>query len=137
MDTLIARNRKTYKDDSCPRVNSESPREVVDCWAERRGKTTSFYIIVDWSLLKAARVLVDENDITRLPMYLRRATMHQLPAAGASIFRKLTVEKISWRCLRRSHWAAGAPLTPNGLSTSESGHIRTRAAMRSQGRARR
>jgi len=37
--------------------------------------------------------MVDETEITRVPMYLRRAILHQLPSAGAIVFRKLTVEE--------------------------------------------
>ena len=39
------------------------------------GKTTCFYIIVGLVAPEAGRVMVDENDITRLPMYLR-ARLH-------------------------------------------------------------
>src|ERR1035441_1290408 len=35
------------------------------------GKTTSFYIIVGLVAPETGRVLVDETEITRLPMYLR------------------------------------------------------------------
>lgn len=57
------------------------------------GKTTSFYIIVGLVRPDAGRVLLDGNDITGLPMYLRaRAGISYLPQEP-SIFRKLTVEE--------------------------------------------
>jgi lipopolysaccharide export system ATP-binding protein len=57
------------------------------------GKTTSFYIIVGLVRPDAGRVVLDGNDITGLPMYLRaRAGISYLPQEP-SIFRKLTVEE--------------------------------------------
>ncbi len=58
------------------------------------GKTTCFYIIVGLVAPETGRVLVDENDITRLPMYLRARNygLSYLPQEP-SIFRKLTVEE--------------------------------------------
>src|SRR5580698_1072490 len=57
------------------------------------GKTTSFYIIVGLVRPDAGRVLIDELDITRLPMYLRARNygISYLPQEP-SVFRKLTVE---------------------------------------------
>jgi len=58
------------------------------------GKTTSFYIIVGLVRPDAGRVIVDDVDITRLPMYLRarRHGISYLPQEP-SVFRKLTVEE--------------------------------------------
>src|SRR5579872_1965927 len=56
------------------------------------GKTTSFYIIVGLISPDSGRVIVDEEDITNLPMYQRaRRGISYLPQE-ASVFRKLTVE---------------------------------------------
>jgi lipopolysaccharide export system ATP-binding protein len=57
------------------------------------GKTTSFYIIVGLIASDSGRVLVDDNDITDVPMYLRARNfgISYLPQEP-SIFRKLTVE---------------------------------------------
>jgi lipopolysaccharide export system ATP-binding protein len=56
------------------------------------GKTTSFYIIVGLINPDAGCVLLDEEEITRLPMYQRaRKGVSYLPQE-ASVFRKLTVE---------------------------------------------
>jgi lipopolysaccharide export system ATP-binding protein len=57
------------------------------------GKTTSFYIIVGLIRSDTGRVLIDEQDITDVPMYLRARThgISYLPQEP-SIFRKLTVE---------------------------------------------
>jgi lipopolysaccharide export system ATP-binding protein len=57
------------------------------------GKTTTFYIIVGLSAADAGQVLLDGEDITNLPMYLRaRSGISYLPQEP-SIFRKLTVEE--------------------------------------------
>ncbi len=58
------------------------------------GKTTSFYMIVGLIQPDAGRVLVDDTDITRLPMYLRARNfgISYLPQEP-SVFRKLTVEE--------------------------------------------
>src|SRR5271165_3642307 len=57
------------------------------------GKTTSFYIIVGLIAAEAGRVLVNDQDITEVPMYLRARNfgISYLPQEP-SIFRKLTVE---------------------------------------------
>jgi lipopolysaccharide export system ATP-binding protein len=57
------------------------------------GKTTTFYIIVGLNVPDAGQVLLDGEDITHLPMYLRaRQGISYLPQEP-SIFRKLTVEE--------------------------------------------
>lgn len=58
------------------------------------GKTTSFYIIVGLINPDGGKVLVDETDITNLPMYLRARNygISYLPQEP-SVFRKLTVEE--------------------------------------------
>src|SRR2546430_12550707 len=57
------------------------------------GKTTSFYIIVGLISADSGRMLVDDEDITDLPMYQRaRRGISYLPQE-ASVFRKLTVEE--------------------------------------------
>src|SRR5215510_14316107 len=56
------------------------------------GKTTSFYIIVGLISPDSGRVLLDDMDITALPMCQRaRQGISYLPQE-ASVFRKLTVE---------------------------------------------
>jgi len=57
------------------------------------GKTTSFYMIVGLVPPESGRVMVDETDITRVPMYLR-ARHHGISylPQEPSVFRKLTVE---------------------------------------------
>jgi lipopolysaccharide export system ATP-binding protein len=58
------------------------------------GKTTSFYMIVGLTPPDNGRVLLDENDISTVPMYLRARNygISYLPQEP-SIFRKLTVEE--------------------------------------------
>src|SRR6478752_1130847 len=56
------------------------------------GKTTTFYMIVGLVKPNSGTVLLDDIDITRLPMYRRaRAGISYLPQE-ASVFRNLTVE---------------------------------------------
>src|ERR1019366_8991611 len=57
------------------------------------GKTTTFYMIVGLISPDSGRILVDEEDITGLPMYLRarRETMEQL------------IEQLGLEKVRRSH----------------------------------
>jgi lipopolysaccharide export system ATP-binding protein len=57
------------------------------------GKTTSFYIIVGLIKSDTGRVLINDEDITNVPMYLRARNhgIGYLPQEP-SIFRKLTVE---------------------------------------------
>jgi lipopolysaccharide export system ATP-binding protein len=58
------------------------------------GKTTSFYIIVGLVPPDMGRVMVDDADLTRMPMYLRARNfgISYLPQEP-SVFRKLTVEE--------------------------------------------
>ena len=57
------------------------------------GKTTTFYIIVGLTAPDSGQVLLDGEEITNLPMYLRaRSGISYLPQEP-SIFRKLTVEE--------------------------------------------
>src|SRR6266851_4634547 len=56
------------------------------------GKTTSFYIIVGLIGPDSGRVILDDTDVTALPMFQRaRRGISYLPQE-ASVFRKLTVE---------------------------------------------
>ena len=56
------------------------------------GKTTSFYIIVGLVSPESGEVLLDDQPVTRLPMYLRaRRGVSYLPQEP-SVFRKLSVE---------------------------------------------
>src|SRR5512140_3915314 len=58
------------------------------------GKTTTFYSIVGLVPPDTGRVLIDDEDITSVPMYLRARSygISYLPQE-ASVFRKLTVEE--------------------------------------------
>jgi lipopolysaccharide export system ATP-binding protein len=57
------------------------------------GKTTSFYMIVGLISPDSGSILVDDEDITALPMYQRaRRGISYLPQE-ASVFRKMTVEE--------------------------------------------
>ncbi len=57
------------------------------------GKTTTFYMITGMIRPNSGKVLIDDEDITQLPMYKRaRRGVAYLPQE-ASIFRKLSVEE--------------------------------------------
>ncbi len=57
------------------------------------GKTTTFYMLVGLARPDSGRVLLDGDDITDLPMYLRaRSGISYLPQEP-SVFRQLTVEE--------------------------------------------
>jgi lipopolysaccharide export system ATP-binding protein len=57
------------------------------------GKTTSFYMITGLIRPNSGKIFLDDENITRLPMYKRsRKGISYLPQE-ASIFRKLTVEE--------------------------------------------
>ncbi|HEX3875700.1 MAG TPA: LPS export ABC transporter ATP-binding protein [Bryobacteraceae bacterium] len=57
------------------------------------GKTTSFYMIVGLISPDSGSVLVDDEDITHLPMYKRAGRGISYLPQEASVFRKLTVEE--------------------------------------------
>lgn len=69
-------------------------REIVGLLGPNgAGKTTSFYMTVGLIRPNEGRVLLDDQDITELPMYQRaRLGISYLPQEP-SIFRKLTVEE--------------------------------------------
>jgi lipopolysaccharide export system ATP-binding protein len=57
------------------------------------GKTTTFYILVGLTRPDSGKVLLDDNEITDLPMYLRaRSGISYLPQEP-SVFRQLTSEE--------------------------------------------
>jgi lipopolysaccharide export system ATP-binding protein len=95
MNTLIAENlakhykrRKVVKDVSF-RVKSG---EIVGLLGPNgAGKTTSFYMVVGLIKAEQGRILLNDQDITNLPMHQRaKLGINYLPQE-ASIFRKLSV----------------------------------------------
>jgi len=57
------------------------------------GKTTSFYMIVGLERCDQGRIIINGNDVTRLPMHVRAHYGVSYLAQEPSIFRKLTVEE--------------------------------------------
>src|SRR5579884_117937 len=98
METLIAEGiGKTYKGRQVVRgVDLRIARgEVVGPLGPNgAGKTTSFYMIVGLVPPESGRVMVDDAEITHVPMYLRARNfgISYLPQEP-SVFRKLTVEE--------------------------------------------
>jgi len=67
------------------------PGEIVGLLGTNgAGKTTSFYMVVGLVKPDAGRVLLDDREITRLPMYQRARLGIGYLAQEASAFRKLT-----------------------------------------------
>ena len=56
------------------------------------GKTTSFYMIVGLIKPDGGKILLNNNDITKFPMYLRAQNGIGYLAQEASVFRKLSIE---------------------------------------------
>ncbi|MGI4791405.1 MAG: LPS export ABC transporter ATP-binding protein [Janthinobacterium lividum] len=88
--------QKTYK--SRKVVNSVSvqiaPGEIVGLLGPNgAGKTTSFYMMVGLVKPDGGRVLLDDKDITRLPMYKRAQEGIGYLAQEPSAFRGLTAEQ--------------------------------------------
>lgn len=97
--------RKSYRSAPAWRVWDRAARTVVDgvsiqvkrgevvglLGPNGAGKTTSFNMVVGLVRPDAGEVLLDDRDLTRMPMHLRaRAGVGYLPQE-ASIFRRLTV----------------------------------------------
>ena len=57
------------------------------------GKTTTFYMVVGLISPDAGRILIDGQDITRLPMYRRAQRGISYLPQEPSVFRKMTVEE--------------------------------------------
>jgi len=129
METLIAEgiaNRTKAGRLSAGRSQDFSGRSRRPAGPNGAGKTTSFYIIVGLVQPETGRVLVDSTDITACPCTCAPATSHQLLPQEPSVFRKLTVERIFWPCLKRSRWQPRAPhRTERLIHQLNLGHIRT------------
>lgn len=105
------------------------------------GKTTSFYMIVGLVRPDAGRVLVDGQDISRLPMYLRARNygISYLPQEP-SIFRKLTVQDNILAVLEAQQlsWESRRTRTEKLIEQLSLGHVRkTRGYALSGGERRR
>jgi lipopolysaccharide export system ATP-binding protein len=105
------------------------------------GKTTSFYMIVGLVRPDTGRILVDGNDMTRLPMYLRARShgISYLPQEP-SVFRKLTVEDNILAVLEAQQlsWEGRRTRTEKLLEQLNLGHVRkTRGYALSGGERRR
>ncbi len=91
------------------------------------GKTTCFYMIVGLVRPEAGRILVDGEDITRLPMYLR-ARQHGISylPQEPSIFRKLTVEENILAVLEAQalSWESRRTRTEKLIEQLNLGHVR-------------
>lgn len=57
------------------------------------GKTTTFYMIIGFIKPQAGRILLDDDDITSLPMYERARRGIGYLSQEPSVFRKLSVEQ--------------------------------------------
>jgi lipopolysaccharide export system ATP-binding protein len=105
------------------------------------GKTTSFYMIVGLVRPDTGRIMVDDHDMTRLPMYLRARSygISYLPQEP-SVFRKLTVEDNILAVLEAQQlsWEGRKTRTEKLLEQLNLGHVRkTRGYALSGGERRR
>ena len=71
------------------------------------GKTTSFYAVVGMVKPDKGKVLLDKEDVTRLPMYRRAQKGIGYLAQDPSVFRKMSVEDniaavFEWRGLSKN-----------------------------------
>jgi lipopolysaccharide export system ATP-binding protein len=57
------------------------------------GKTTTFYMIIGFIKPDAGKVLIDDQDVTHLPMYRRAQKGIGYLSQEPSVFRKMTVEQ--------------------------------------------
>ncbi len=91
------------------------------------GKTTSFYMIVGLVRPDSGQVLVDGEDITRTPMYLRARHygISYLPQEP-SVFRKLTVEENVLAILETQplNWESRRTRTATLIEQLNLGHVR-------------
>jgi lipopolysaccharide export system ATP-binding protein len=91
------------------------------------GKTTCFYMIVGLLRPDAGRIIADDDDITRLPMYLRARQygISYLPQEP-SIFRKLTVEENILAVLEAQQlsWESRRTRTEKLIEQLNLGHVR-------------
>ena len=91
------------------------------------GKTTSFYMIVGLVRPDSGRILLDGEDITRAPMYLRAREygISYLPQEP-SIFRKLTVEENILAVLETQQitWEARRKRAENLMAQLNLGNVR-------------
>jgi lipopolysaccharide export system ATP-binding protein len=79
------------------------------------GKTTSFYMIVGLVRTDGGHILIDGEDVTRMPIHRRsRMGLSYLPQE-ASIFRKLTVAENVRAVLELQHSADGKPLSETDI----------------------
>ncbi len=96
MSSLVAkglhkryRSRQVVKDVS---LNVASGEVVGLLGPNGAGKTTAFYMIVGLVACDAGRIVIDEQDVTRLPIHRRaQLGLGYLPQE-ASVFRRLSVE---------------------------------------------
>src|SRR5437879_1742416 len=105
------------------------------------GKTTSFYAIVGLIPPDTGRVLIDDNDITDVPMYLRARQygISYLPQEP-SVFRKLTVQDNILAVLEAQQlsWESRRTRTEKLIEQLNLGHVRkTRGYALSGGERRR
>jgi lipopolysaccharide export system ATP-binding protein len=69
------------------------------------GKTTTFYMMVGLVEADAGRVFLDDEELTRVPMYQRARKGIGYLAQEPSVFRKLTVEQNIMAILETMHYA--------------------------------
>ena len=69
------------------------------------GKTTSFYMIVGLIKPLEGRIFIDQEEITKLPVYKRAQKGIGYLAQEASVFRKMSVEDNLWAVLEMTDYS--------------------------------
>jgi ABC-type lipopolysaccharide export system ATPase subunit len=93
------------------------------------GKTTAFYMIVGLVPTDSGRIIIDDQDVSRLPVHRRaRLGLGYLPQE-ASVFRKLTVE-CSKRCSTNCTSATSATASGRACRAASVDVSKSRAPLR-------
>ena len=103
------------------------------------GKTTTFYMVVGFISADEGSIILDDLDITHLPMYKRARLGIGYLAQEASVFRKLTVEQNILAVLENTSLSKSERLRRTDFLLNELGieHVRKQKAFTLSGGERR
>ena len=91
-DEEHARDKRNGGDDELVGTGGSGPGSTPE-GPNGAGKTTTFYMIVGLLGANAGRVYLDQQELTRIPMYRRARAGIGYLSQEPSIFRRLTVEQ--------------------------------------------
>jgi lipopolysaccharide export system ATP-binding protein len=93
------------------------------------GKTTSFYMIVGLIVPNEGRIFLDDEDITREPMYKRAKKGIGYLAQEASVFRKLSVEDNIRAVLEMTNYSKEEQAERTEMLLAEFGLVKIRKSL--------